>query len=87
MKYTNLAIAAAAFLMPAVVSANVRGEDHDLQPYLHHNLRNLKGMMKDGMMGSRKSSKGSKGNKGGTTDKAPVDLEQFSQWATEEGYW
>jgi hypothetical protein len=88
MKYTNLAIAA-AFLMPTVVSANVRGEDHDLQPYLHHNLRNLKGMMKDGMMGSRKSSKGSsKGNKGGTTDnKEPVDLEQFPQWATEEGYW
>jgi hypothetical protein len=52
MKYTNLAIAA-AFLMPTVVSANVRGEDHDLQPYLHHNLRNLKGTMKDGMLGSR----------------------------------
>jgi hypothetical protein len=85
MKYTNLAIAA-AFLMPAFVSASVRGEDHDLQPYRHHNLRNLKGMMKDGMMGSRKSSKG-KGNKGGATDKEPIDLEHFPQWATEEGYW
>jgi hypothetical protein len=84
MKFTNLAVAA-AFLVPSI-SANVRGgEDHDLQPYLHHNLRNLKGMMKHGMMG-RKSSIGSKGSKGGS-DQKPVDLEQFPQWATEEGYW
>jgi hypothetical protein len=80
MTFTNLANAA-AFLVPSA-SANVRGEDHDLRPYLHHNLRNLKrkkGMMKGGMMG-RKGSKDSK-------DTTPTDLEQFPQWATEEGYW
>jgi hypothetical protein len=68
MKFTNLAIAT-TFLAPSR-SANIRSEDHDLKPYLHHNLRNLRN------------------HKGGMdTDSTPVDLEQFPQWATEEGYW
>jgi hypothetical protein len=61
----------------------VRREDYDLDPYLHHDVRNLKGMMKNGMQG-RKSSKGSKGSKGGST--ASLLTSSNSQWQTEEGY-
>jgi hypothetical protein len=39
MKFTDLAIAA-AFLVPSA-SALVLGQDHDLKPYLHHDMRNL----------------------------------------------
>jgi hypothetical protein len=77
MKFTNLAIAMAFLALSA--SADVRGEDHDLKPYLHHDMRNLfshGGMVTDTTPVDMDTER--------TT---PVDLEQFPQWATEEGYW
>jgi hypothetical protein len=64
MKFTHLAIAA-AFLVQST-SANVRGEDHDLEPYLRQSRRSMQmkgdmGLRRKLMRDKNKKSKKSKG--------------------------
>lgn len=98
MKFTSIALIATV-VFP--LASALRGEaDNDLQPYLHHDIRDLRsgnngggGMKKNGGMMKGMKGGGMKGGKKGpkgTGDdlyEGPVDLEEFPQWATEEGYW